>query len=293
MNQPLVSICIPAYNAEAYIQETLGYWQQQDYPHLEIIVQDDCSKDKTYLLAKETAELDHRIKVYQNSKNLGIGDNWNAAYEKANGEYIVIANADDIYHAKMITNALFIFNNYKELDSVSFKYLIFSENLNTTNDLTVHQKLKVGIQEELFKTCFFYNPFHIVFSVFKKSSLDKILINNHQLFLNTQICDAELFFRIGKNKFKHYYSDDIAGKYRKHETNNSYIPNGESYSWLYFVFPLYREYLYVNERKQTSDLLKSKIYHQFKFSLKNLKRFDIHQISTLFKEYLYFKKNHV
>ncbi|MBD3750373.1 MAG: glycosyltransferase family 2 protein [Sphingobacteriales bacterium] len=284
MNNPLISICIPAYNAAPYIVETLSCFKNQSYNHLEIIVQDDCSTDATYVLAEEEAKKDKRIKAFKNSRNLGIGKNWNEAYSKANGDLIVIANADDIYHPDMLINALSIFNQYPQLDSVSFKFLLFNENLNTISELLLHKQLNVGLQTELFRTCFFYNPFHIVFSIFKKSSLDKILVDNQELFLKTQICDAELFFRIGKNSFRHYYSDYIAGKYRKHQTNNSYIPNGESYSWLYDVFPLYRNYLKENYLQETKALLKSKIVHQFKFSLRNFRRLDIKQISTLLKE---------
>lgn len=287
MNKPLVSICIPAYNASPFIAETISCWVSQTYQNLEIIILDDCSTDDTYEIAQTLAKDDKRIKVFKNAKNLGIGANWNETYAKAEGEYVVIANADDIYYPELLSNSLLIFNKNIDADSVSFKYLLYNESNKQDLELNVHRRLMPGKQPNLFKLCFFENPFSIVFTVFKKSSLDKLLIQN-QLFLNTQICDAELFFRMGENNFNHFYSNYLAGKYRKHSTNNSYIPNGESYSWLYEVFPIYKAYLYANYKKETKILLKNKILHQFKYAIKNFRGLDIRQLNTLVKEYLYF-----
>lgn len=291
INQPiLVSICIPAYNAAPYIGETIECWLNQTYPNIEIIVQDDCSTDDTYHIALELSRNDHRLKVYKNIKNLGIGDNWNEAYKKTVGEFVVIANADDIYNSKMIENALNIFQENQKLDAVSFKYNLLLEDLNEIKELDVHSTLNIGLQKDLFKICFFQNPFSIVFSVFKRESLKKILLDGENLFLNTQICDAELFFRAGKNNFSLYYSDYVAGKYRKHTSNNSYIKNGERYSWLFDVFPKYRQYLLINHQKQTKDLLLGRMIHHLKYQIKNFRFPDFKQLNAFFREYYAFWK---
>lgn len=285
IGNPLISICIPAYSAALFIADTINDWTNQSYKNLQIIIQDDCSTDDTYEIAVGLAKLDGRISVFRNIENLGIGKNWNEAYSKAKGDYIVIANADDIYHSEFIQNAVSIFSTDAKIDSISFRYLRYQENTKISEVVPIHSQLNTGVQENLFELCFFHNPYHIIFSVFKKTSLNRIMVDE-KLFLETQICDAELFFRIGKSNFYHYFDDYIAGKYRKHPDNNSLKPNGESHSWLFDVFPLYKDYLQENFKKATLRDLRKKILHEIKYSIRNKRRLQVKSIFGLLKNYL-------
>lgn len=93
---PLVSIIIPAYNAESFIQETLFSIVQQTYQKIEIIVVDDGSKDNTNNLIKSFALSDSRITVMSQS-NSGVSAARNLGIEKSKGEFIAFIDADDIY----------------------------------------------------------------------------------------------------------------------------------------------------------------------------------------------------
>lgn len=95
-NNPLVSICIPAYNNEDYISETLDSILAQTYTNLEIIIVDDCSKDGTVRVLEEYAAKDSRISIYRNEKNLGMSGNWNRALSLTKGEFIRLMCADDL-----------------------------------------------------------------------------------------------------------------------------------------------------------------------------------------------------
>ena len=53
LGHPLVSVCIPMYNVELYIEETITRLKQQTYPNIEIVIVDDHSTDKSYLLARQ------------------------------------------------------------------------------------------------------------------------------------------------------------------------------------------------------------------------------------------------
>ena len=66
---PLVSICIPAYNNASTIMDTVASVLASDYRHLEVVVVDDASSDDTYGLL-ETID-DDRVRVYRNDSNLG------------------------------------------------------------------------------------------------------------------------------------------------------------------------------------------------------------------------------
>ena len=97
---PLVSFCIVAYKAEAFIAEAINGAFAQDYPNMEIIMSDDCSPDRTYEIMQEMAASykgPHAIILNRNQTNLGPRENYNKAlYELAHGEILVIADGDDI-----------------------------------------------------------------------------------------------------------------------------------------------------------------------------------------------------
>jgi glycosyltransferase involved in cell wall biosynthesis len=293
---PLISICIPAYNAAQYVEEAINGWRNQTYLKLEIIVQDDCSKDDTYNIAFNVSHKDQRVSVYKNKKNLGIGGNWNEVFSKATGDYLVIANADDIYDPNIIEHALKIFNEKKNAAAVTFNYKVLEDQSKKIKEVGIQKELSIGLQEDLFRQCFFHNPFHIIFTVFKTKSLQSILLSNGDLFLNTQVCDVELFFRMGVNNLNLYYTNLFGGYYRKHETNNSSIKNGERYSWLFDVFPIYRQVLLDYHQEETKKLLFKRITHHLKYQIKHLQLPDFKQVNCFIKEYYIFwryKKSYV
>jgi len=90
---PLVSILIPAYNAAAWIAETIESARAQTYPHCEIIVVDDGSSDRTLEIAR--ASESPNIKVFSQT-NSGASATRNHAFRKSRGEFIQYLDADDL-----------------------------------------------------------------------------------------------------------------------------------------------------------------------------------------------------
>jgi len=93
-SRPLVSICIPSYNAEDYIGDTLRSVLAQTYPNIEIIVCDDQSKDGTIDIVRQFG--DPRITLHINKKNLGHSGNYNNALLHASGTYAKLLCNDDL-----------------------------------------------------------------------------------------------------------------------------------------------------------------------------------------------------
>lgn len=89
-----LSICIPTYNGEATIDKALKSILGQSYQNFEIIVNDDCSTDKTEEVVRSFK--DKRIKFFKNEKNLGYGDNLNTFKPKVSGDVMVMMAQDDI-----------------------------------------------------------------------------------------------------------------------------------------------------------------------------------------------------
>lgn len=93
---PLVSICIPTYNGEKFIEETLDSAISQTYKNIEIIITDDCSTDNTLSICELYAQKDARIKIFKNPHNLGLIGNWNQSIEKASSDWIKFLFQDDL-----------------------------------------------------------------------------------------------------------------------------------------------------------------------------------------------------
>ncbi|EKU99181.1 glycosyl transferase [Leptolyngbya sp. PCC 7375] len=103
--RPLVSVVIPAYNAEQFIERTLISVLDQTYCHLEIIVVDDGSCDRTPDIVRSLMNQDRRIALFQ-QPNQGVAAARNLAIQKANGTFIAPLDADDIWYPNNIEKQL-------------------------------------------------------------------------------------------------------------------------------------------------------------------------------------------
>lgn len=97
LSRPLVSVVIPAYNADAYIAQTLASVVAQTYENLEIWVVDDGSCDRTVPIVQQFAQKDGRIRLLQ-QLNSGVAAARNRAIAAANGEFIAPIDADDVWY---------------------------------------------------------------------------------------------------------------------------------------------------------------------------------------------------
>jgi glycosyltransferase involved in cell wall biosynthesis len=92
----LVSVIMPVYNVERYVEEAIRSVQCQSYNNIEIVVIDDGSSDATFSIVKDLAKFDDRIRLYKNSENLGIVKTLNRALSLARGEFILRMDGDDV-----------------------------------------------------------------------------------------------------------------------------------------------------------------------------------------------------
>jgi glycosyltransferase involved in cell wall biosynthesis len=91
-----VSIVLPVYNVEVFIQDTIESLLRQTFQDFELLVLDDCSTDGT--VARVQAMNDARIRLIRNPRNLGRAGTDNAALEYVRGEYIAKMDGDDLCH---------------------------------------------------------------------------------------------------------------------------------------------------------------------------------------------------
>ena len=117
-NYPLISICIPTYNGQAFLVEAMESAINQTYPNLEIVVSDDASKDTTLnIIEAYKDKTSIPIYIFHHEPN-GIGANWNNSVRKANGEYIKFLFQDDVMEPTCIEKMVHIANMDKNIGMV-------------------------------------------------------------------------------------------------------------------------------------------------------------------------------
>ena len=103
---PLVSVVMPAYNAEAFIAEAIASVQAQTVTDWELLVVDDCSKDGTCRIVSEMAEEDPRIQLIVNEHNMGAAKTRNHGLELCRGEYVALLDSDDYWYPEFLEKLL-------------------------------------------------------------------------------------------------------------------------------------------------------------------------------------------
>ena len=135
----LVSIVVPVYNAEKYIDRCVQSLTEQTYPEIEIILVDDGSPDASGKLCDVWSEKDTRIKVIH-KENGGASSARNAGIEVATGSYISFVDADDYventYIEVLMTDLV---KNGSQLSAGSFYRIDFFEKVNCLNNKVVYE----------------------------------------------------------------------------------------------------------------------------------------------------------
>ncbi len=117
--KPQVSIIIPCYNIENYIQKCLESIIGQSYSDFEVICINDGSKDNTLSIIEKIAERDSRVKIY-NQKNKGLSETRTLGIGYASGHYIMFVDGDDWIDKDCLKIVL---ENQKDYDVICFSYI--------------------------------------------------------------------------------------------------------------------------------------------------------------------------
>lgn len=126
----LISVILPVYNVASYLPKCLESIINQSYKELEIICIDDMSEDDSYNVLKSYADMDSRIKIFKNSKNLGVGLTRNKGLKLAQGEYIHFVDPDDWVEDELYEKLSKKLNEFQNIDVLYFSYNIFDNENN-------------------------------------------------------------------------------------------------------------------------------------------------------------------
>ncbi len=232
---PLVSVIIPAYNHDQFIEKTIRSVMAQTYPNIELIIINDGSKDKTWniinKLHKECVEKLQRV-IIKDQENQGTCRTLNRLITLAKGEYIALIASDDMYAPRAIETLTSFLMNHSEyvlavannqyIDS-SDKFLGYKIVKNSTQYITTtfkdYLQINSGIDFTSDKFGHYYSFLdgnHIPNGyVIRASALKKILFTPE-----APLEDYYMHFQLSKMG-KYQYIDEILFFYRQHDESTS------------------------------------------------------------------------
>jgi len=151
-NIPLVSVLLPCYNTEQYVEETIDSLLGQTYSNFEIVAINDCSTDSTLDILNRLAQKDDRIKVFSNENNLKLIKTLNKGVGLCRGEFIARMDADDIALPERLEKEVRFLQENPDHDIVSTQFATFrtgSKKLSPHSNPTKNEELKAYL---LFKS---------------------------------------------------------------------------------------------------------------------------------------------
>ena len=166
MSNPKISVIIPIYNVEKYLNKCIESVRNQTFQNIEIICIDDCSPDKSSVIVKKHMAEDNRIVFIRHEKNTGLGGARNTAIRVAKGEYLASADSDDYMQPNMLErlwegteNGLFDivscgFNRVDEMGSI-LSHTYPDENQIHSEDINIFKTLNPAFWNKLWRTSLF------------------------------------------------------------------------------------------------------------------------------------------
>lgn len=234
---PLVSVLIPAYNHENYIQETIESIINQTYPNIELIILDDGSKDKTWEKITELKpKCENRfVKIhFETKQNEGTCMTLNKLLKLSSGEFVYIIASDDLAKPQAIEKEVKILQNNPDyalavgdneyVDSMG-KQIFRTQKAFTSNIKNAKYKTVKEFLSSKLKIDFLSDDFGSYKTLYKENYIPNGYLIRKNIFetignftKNAPLEDFWLMLQISKYK-KMKYIDEILFSYRIHDTN--------------------------------------------------------------------------
>ncbi len=183
MKKDLISIIVPVYNIELYIDECLSSIIKQTYKNIEIIIVNDGSTDNSLKVCKKYKSKDNRIKIFSKS-NGGLSSARNYGIEKSKGKYISFIDGDDTVDKKYIETLYKCIVKDKTRMCVGNNYTIFSNGKKSTTALNKSYKIsKLNALEKML----YVNDINVsaCFKLYDRTLFDDITFPEGRLFEDT------------------------------------------------------------------------------------------------------------
>ncbi|HEL1586658.1 TPA: glycosyltransferase family 2 protein [Streptococcus suis] len=202
---PLVSVIIPMYNAEKFIQETLHSVLAQTYPAFEVIVVDDRSNDDSVLLVEAMIETESRIRFLQNKVNAGVAVARNAGVAAARGRFISFLDADDLWLPNKLAKQVDFM--LQQGHAFTFSSYQFADENGRPIKSPVHVPSKISYQEALRNHTIWTSTVMLDLEQLTKSQIEMPNVRKGQ--------DTATWWKVLKVTGHAYSIDEVLSLYRR------------------------------------------------------------------------------
>ncbi len=212
-----VTIVLPTYNGEKYLEEQIDSILNQTYKEIKLIISDDCSKDNTISILDKYKE-NEKIQIFKQSQNIGVVKNLEFLLKKVETPYYMLADQDDYWLPEKVEKSLEKLKQ-NDADLVFGDLEVVDENLNTIypsfgDFMLLNRKIQKCINKETLN--YLYNCVTGCTILAKKETLDYILpFPNKSKYL---IHDHWIGIMVSLNG-KLAYMQEKYIKYRQHGNN--------------------------------------------------------------------------
>lgn len=279
MIEPLISVIVPIYKVEQYLEKCIHSIIIQTYKNLEIILVDDGSPDNCPKMCDEYGSKDSRIKVIH-KLNGGLSDARNAGLDIAKGEYIVFVDSDDYIHPEMVsilynvivkTEANIVQCNFRKVkdneyvDTNSNNYEISTFNTEQALESLIKENpLKQVVWNKLYKKEIFNE---LRFEVGKVNEDDFFTYQAFAISNKVSNINKELYYYLVRDtsimgqKFSIKRLDGLEARFRRYEFIKEKYPKlsglDKKVLWFYIIYITQLILLSKNDKKEMLSIIKS------------------------------------
>jgi glycosyltransferase involved in cell wall biosynthesis len=208
---PLISVVLPVYNVQDYIEECVASILNQSVQDFEVVIIDDCSTDKTVEIIESFN--DQRIQITKKEKNGGLIESLNIGFQLAKGKYIARVDGDDYNHPLRFEKQLSILMNNPSISACG----CWMESLGSANFIIKHKEKHKEIQSRLLIS----NPMSLGSTMLFKGAfknfqfnIEKIHVEDYDFWAQTAwSCE---FYNIQEVLyFYRFHEEQVSTKYKK------------------------------------------------------------------------------
>lgn len=211
IDKPKITVFMAAYNASAYIEDSIASILNQTFGDFELLIVNDGSTDHSVEIIESFT--DKRIRLIHNGENRGLVFTRNQLLKEARGTYIAILDSDDISFPDRLQFQYDFMTGHPQIALCGGHALLIDE-----HGVGLDDKFIVPFHEQLNMVLLFQNPFINSATIFKSAVLKEL--NGYREYAPAE--DFELFFRISE-KYQIANIDKVLIKYRIHHSNTSSV----------------------------------------------------------------------
>ena len=225
---PLISVIVPVYHVEQYLDRCVSSILEQTYDHLEVILIDDGSPDSCPRLCDEWAEKDPRVRVIH-QENGGVSSARNAGLDAATGDYIAFVDSDDAIRPNYFETLYALLTEHQAELSIC-KMLVVDEEGKVMARFFLQRTHLSGLYtgREYLNENLHYTVWGILFPACVcegRRFREDLVYAEDFMFLSRILADCERIIVTNKKLYKYTYRDDSALGKMKYEISEKKLAN--------------------------------------------------------------------